>query len=63
MRPFRIFIFVIIQYFTAVDSTCLYWTPSDSTTRIPIVLDKPEDGVNLDCDDNIRGLFPMMFGS
>jgi hypothetical protein len=36
-----------------IDSTCLCLTPSDST-RILIVLEKPEDGASLDLD-NIRG--------
>ena len=42
-------------YLTAViiDSTCLCLIPSDST-RILIVLDKPEDRANLDLD-NTRG--------
>ena len=38
-------------YFTAVDSTCLCLTPSDSIYYTHIVLDKPEDGANLDCGD------------
>ena len=61
MRPFRIlFCYNLYFYLTAVHSTCLCF----DFTRIPIVLDKPEDGANLDCNDIIiEVLFPIEFDS